>query len=830
MTLVRTPAPRETVVLKAPPRRDPAAAALRALVDATAIDPALDPTLVHRALVTAILRLVLFRDLGIPATDHWPALLAHSDDLFARHRSPLFAPDPLLADLAVPAATLAHCQQLLASTTPGDVHQSLLSLRLERTTDHRLHIRPGSERRRRGGHYTDTSLARDLIHHALRPQLDDLGPDPSAASILALRVCDPAMGCAAFLIAACDILAQHLARARRDPDLAAARRDVAVTCLHGVDLDPLAVELARLALWRHISDPNLPLAALDKNLRHGDALVGQGPTDLSAEPHTPPISPADLSLAADAQIAAHFSATRPAEREQARHRLHPHITRLPDPAARRELLTLRATLHARTPIIHPFHWPLEFPAIFARDNPGFDLIIGNPPFFWGNRIGRAFGPEYRDWLQTLHPGAHGNSDLAAHFLRRAFALLRGGGGLGFVTTNSISEADTRITGLEYIRSHGGTIHHAVRDLPWPGAASVRVATICIRRGPVPGPHSLDGRELPAIASDLRPALSTDLTTGTPLRLPARRGQSFKGVDFGGTGFLLTLAARDELLRRAPDEAAFLWPVLNASQLVTRTNATPTHYIINFSGHDLADLADRAPHCLDILRRTVLPRRQIDRRRHRRERWWLYNEACPGLYQCIRQLPRVLVGPVVARHIVFDFADPHTVFTNALNVFAFADAAALALLQARPHESWALRHASSLRCDPRYNPTTCFETYPFPPNWQDLTDLHTLGEAYHQHRSALMQRRGDGLTTTYNRFHDPRDAAPDILELRRLHAELDHAVLRAHAWQDLLPHAVADFHPDPTGGRTRLRWPTALADEVHARLLATNHAGNHAGAP
>jgi hypothetical protein len=59
-------------------------------------------------------------------------------------------------------------------------------------------------------------------------------------------------------------------------------------------------------------------------------------------------------------------------------------------------------------------------------------------------------PEYRDWLQTLHPGAHGNSDLAAHFLRRAFALLRGGGGLGFVTTNSISEADTRITGLEYI--------------------------------------------------------------------------------------------------------------------------------------------------------------------------------------------------------------------------------------------------------------------------------------------------------------------------------------------------------------------------------------------
>ena len=63
-----------------------------------------------------------------------------------------------------------------------------------------------------------------------------------------------------------------------------------------------------------------------------------------------------------------------------------------------------------------------------RPHTGFDLVLGNPPFFWGNRIGRAFGPAYRDWLQTLHPGAHGNSDLAAHFLRRGFALLRDGGG------------------------------------------------------------------------------------------------------------------------------------------------------------------------------------------------------------------------------------------------------------------------------------------------------------------------------------------------------------------------------------------------------------------
>lgn len=732
-----------------PRRREHAAAALHTLVDTTRLDPTADPPAIHRALVTLLLRLVVLRELGDPPAMTWHAVHTRTRDHFTTYHIPLLAPDRL-PPLELSDASLAVCHHHLAPLTLGEVHQSLLALRLEPARG-RLQLRPADERRRRGTHYTPPTFARDLIHSALRPLLADLGPHPSADAILALRICDPAMGCGAFLQAACDILSEHLARARASPDLVAARRDITTHCLHGVDLDPDAVELARLSLWLHVADPTLAFTSLT-NLRHGDSLLGQP---------APPIPP---SLE-----------TRPA-----------------------------------------FHWTREYPHIFARENPGFDLMIGNPPYFWGNRIGRAFGPAYRDWLQTLHPGAHGNSDLAAHFLRRAFDLLRAGGGLGFITTNSISEAETRTTGLDFLLRHGGTIHHAVRDLAWPGDASVRVATICLGRGPVPGPHTLDGREQPAIASDLRPGH----TTRAPLRLPARRDQSFKGVDFGGTGFLLTAAARDELLRLAPDESAFLWPVLNASELLA--DRPPARHIINFSGHTLAELATRAPHCLDIVRRTVLPRRQVDLRRHRRERWWLYNEACPGLYRSIAALPRVLVGPVVARHHVFTFADPHTVFTNALNIFSFADAAALALLQSRPHELWALRHASSLRCDVRYNPTTCFETYPFPPRWRELSPLRETGEAYHQHRAALMQRRGEGLTRTYNRFHDPDEQAADILELRRLHAALDHAVLAAHGWHDLLPDAQPEFHADP-GPRTRLRWPTKLIDEVHARLLAANHA-------
>jgi len=209
---------------------------------------------------------------------------------------------------------------------------------------------------------------------------------------------------------------------------------------------------------------------------------------------------------------------------------------------------------------------------------------------------------------------------------------------------------------------------------------------------------------------------------------------------------------------------------------------------------------------------VLPRRALDRRSGRRERWWIYNEACPGLYRAIAGLPRVLVGPVVATHLVFGFVAPRIVFTNALNVFAFSTPCTLALLQSRIHAIWAAHHGSSLRTDLRYNPTTCYETFPFPPVHPALA---LAGQAYEDHRAALMTTRHEGLTKLYHRFHDPAERAPDIDQLRHLHDGLDRAVLTAFGWTDLEPRC--EFLPLPGTDRLRLRWPQPLADEVLARL-------------
>jgi hypothetical protein len=124
-----------------------------------------------------------------------------------------------------------------------------------------------------------------------------------------------------------------------------------------------------------------------------------------------------------------------------------------------------------------FHWELEFPEIFCSQKSGFDCIVGNPPFLGGGKISGIFGNKYKDWLLILHEQSHGNSDYCAHFFRRSSTLLGKCGILGLIATNTISQGDTRTTGLKYLCNNGWVIYDATPNLPWPGSATV-VVSIC----------------------------------------------------------------------------------------------------------------------------------------------------------------------------------------------------------------------------------------------------------------------------------------------------------------------------------------------------------------
>lgn len=147
--------------------------------------------------------------------------------------------------------------------------------------------------------------------------------------------------------------------------------------------------------------------------------------------------------------------------------------------------------------------------------------------------------------------------------------------------------------------------------------------------------------------------------------------------------------------------------------------------------------------------------------------------------------------------------------------------------------WARFFGSSLEDRLRYTPSDCFETFPFPADWETRPDLEAIGREYYAFRASLMVANNQGLTTTYNRFHDPLERDPQIVRLRELHASMDRAVLDAYGWNDVpvtcefVEENPEDEDAEPEPGakprrrKFRYRWPDDVRDDVMGRLIALN---------
>ncbi|MCC6178370.1 MAG: N-6 DNA methylase [Chloroflexi bacterium] len=173
----------------------------------------------------------------------------------------------------------------------GSVYESLLELHPEIDSEaatFALKTASGNERKTTGSYYTPTSLIQCLLDSALDPVLEEAAakPDPEAA-ILDLKVCDPACGSGHFLIAAAHRVAKRLAAIRTgepEPSPEAVRtalRQVVGSCIYGVDLNPMAVELCKVSLWMEAVEPGKPLTFLDHHIQSGNSLLGTTPALLA---------------------------------------------------------------------------------------------------------------------------------------------------------------------------------------------------------------------------------------------------------------------------------------------------------------------------------------------------------------------------------------------------------------------------------------------------------------------------------------------------------------------------------------------------------------------
>jgi hypothetical protein len=778
-------------------------------------------------------------------------------------------------------------------------------------------LQPTGERRRTGSHYTPRSLTAPIVKFALEPAFDRLGDAATPEEVLELNVCDPAMGSGAFLVEACRAIGERLVKAwarwpegrpvipvDEDEELHA-RRLVAQRCLYGVDKNPRAVDLARLSLWLATLARDHEFTFLDHALKCGDSLVGLTREQMASlhwdvnaglplfgalvrERFEAAVSgrreireaPDDVAQAVQeiryrgledrlqktrligtAIVAAFFSAEKPKAREVNRQEIESWANGRPEemwPRLEKLVGQFRSGEHS----IQPLHWEIEFPEVFARENAGFDAVVGNPPFAGKNTIIAGNSRNYLPWLQNLHEGAHGNADLVAHFFRRAFSLLRPGGVLGLIATNTIGQGDTRASGLAQILSHGGAIMRATRRLKWPGEAAVVVSVVHVVRGETPAPV-LDGRRIRRISAYL---VEGNLDT-TPAPLVANSGKAFQGSIVLGMGFTFddVAAAKGEsegletmrtLIAKDPRNAERILPYIGGEEVNTDPRHQHHRYVINFfdrplrrdfglgSWHQMDsaeqmqcrasgvvpgdypdEVAEEWPDLIEIVRRRVKPERDVQKRDALRKRWWQYAEKRPGLYATIVRLTRVLATNCGASpHLAFAFLPTQMTYAHTLAIVAFSTFAPFCVLQSRVHEVWARFFSSSMKDDLRYTPSDCFRTFPFPENFQSHSGLEGAGETYYAFRSQLMVDRDEGLTRTYNRFHARGDTA-DIAQMRLLHAEMDTTVLRAYGWDDLVGHAEPAYvEQDADEGKapkTRLDWPSEFKDEVLTRLLALN---------
>jgi len=766
-----------------------------------------------------------------------------------------------------------------AAASPEEVLAALETMRVkhaQRARPGQLVIQPGEERRRTSSHYTPKSLTGPIVRRTLEPLLAAMGPEPPSELILSLRVCDPAMGSGAFLVEACRFLADQLVAAwtregraelvaspHEDVNLHA-RRLVAQTCLYGVDKNRLAAGLAKISLWLETMARDLPFTFLDHALRWGDSLVGltfeqirgfhwqpEAQLDFAAkeldsaldeaiverrkiqelaEDPSPEAQKqkewllrdaedalARVRLIADLIVGAFFSAEKDKERKKELGRRLQLVTEWLQGGARdipEELLEMQVAIRARIPV---FHWMIEFPEVFYAERPDpldggrmngaawMDAFVGNPPFLGQDLINKSLGGSYSNWLHCTHAGTQGKTDLSAHFFRRAGHLLGRCGSIGLIATNTIAQGDTRVSGLKWLVDEGFVIFDAIPTLLWPGEAAVAVSVIHL------------AKELPRLESMFDSRLQPGPERADPVKLKSNSSLSYMGSMILGMGFVVTPEERSELLAREPRNAERIFPFLGGEEVNSSPTQAASRYIIDFGDLSL-EVAETWPDLLRIVQERVRPYREGVNRPAHRKYWWHFGDKRPGLYSAIRGLERCVVTAIVTKHLLFSFQPTDRVFSHKLYVFPLDRHHSFSVLQARPHEFWARLLSSTMREDLNYSASDCFETFPFPhPDPRTaIPSLEDIGQRLYDTRAQYMLDTQQGLTTTYNHLKDPGCHDPRIEELRRLHEEMDRAVLAAYGWDDI---PVPPYGTPTTDAERRAL--EAFEDEVIDRLFVLN---------
>ena len=376
---------------------------------------------------------------------------------------------------------------------------------------------------------------------------------------------------------------------------------------------------------------------------------------------------------------------------------------------------------SRDPILKPLDTiecrdAIMTPESDEPDWPAADVVIGNPPFLGGKRLNEVLGEDYVSRIFSLYKGrVPAEADLVCYWFVIAGAHVGAGNArrVGLVATNSIRGGANR---RALAKATGGRpIFEAWSDEPWViDGAAVRVSLVCFAP---PSDESvlerrLDGERVDAIHADL--TAGVDMTRAQ--RLYRNTSVAFMGDTKGGPFDIPGELAREWL--RAPTNpngrpnADVLVPWMNGMDITRRSAGK---WIVDFGWNMVREEAALYEAPFQHASEHVYPMRQRNRRRSYRDYWWRHVEPRQGMWRALEGLSRYIATPNVAKHRLFVWLDARICPDHQLIVIARDDDTTFGILHSRFHETWSLRLGTSVGKgnDPRYTPTTTFETFPFP---------------------------------------------------------------------------------------------------------------------
>ena len=388
--------------------------------------------------------------------------------------------------------------------------------------------------------------------------------------------------------------------------------------------------------------------------------------------------------------------------------------------------------------------------------PDAEFIVGNPPFL-GIRLMRAgLGDEAVETLFDVYDGrVSREADLVVYWFEKARSQVKAAKSsrAGLVATNSIRGGANREV-VDRIETDT-RLFEAWSDEPWVvDGAAVRTSILCF--GKDDGPLQLDGKIVSVINSDLT-AGAVNLTKAK--RLLENANVAFMGDTKGGAfdipGELARQWLRLPVNPNGQPNADVLKPWRNGLDITRRSRDM---WIVDFGWEMSERQASLFEEPFQYIRERVFPKRAENRRETYRVNWWRHVEPRPALMAALSLPQRYIATPTVAKHRIFVWLDRRVCPDHQLIAVARDDSTTFGILHSRFHEAWSLSLGTWLGVgnDPRYTPTTTFETFPFP---QSLT-VNIPANGYAANPNAKIAKAAERLDELRNAWLNP----PDLIRI------------------------------------------------------------------